>query len=75
MAEIVDNKVISDLVIILFQAAITVFETIAGAIWDAAGVTMSSLLSNSFGGSFWVILTVLVMVYCTYYIINNYQGG
>jgi len=60
-------------VIILFEAMIYVIETLAGAVWLGAQTTIESLISSSFGGNFWVIMTVLAMVFCTWYVVTYYR--
>lgn len=67
-----DTKIISDGLIILLEAVILVVQTLFIAIWEGMQAAIWSTVSNSFGGNFWVILTVLTMIFCTYVFVTRY---
>lgn len=70
----VDSKIISDALITLIEMIIEVFLTLIDAVLLGAQTAIESMLAMTFGGGFWVMLTVLSMVFFTWYILENYTG-
>ncbi|GAG88635.1 unnamed protein product [marine sediment metagenome] len=68
-----DNEAITDALIILIDIIIEVFLTTIDAVLIGAQTAVEAMLSMSFAGGFWVMLTVLAMVFFTWYILENYQ--